>query len=91
MNIPPDQSPITPPIAGQTHPIPKCLHCGAITLWQVEPLLLPRHFIIGLVLLCAAGSGLIYFLVIVLIRSNPNNRHKICPQCHSHNLWTFIY
>lgn len=73
------------------HDVPKCLSCGTITQWKVEPILLARHIIIFLILLLFFGAGLIYLLIILIIRSGSNARSKICPHCGARNLWTFIY
>ena len=75
----------------QRRALPRCMSCGTITQWNVEPLLLPRHIIIGGLLLFFFGGGLLYFLVVIIMRSNPDNRAKICPNCGARNLWTFIY
>lgn len=75
----------------QRHPIPKCLSCGAVTQWQIEPILLARHIIIFLVLLLFFGAGLIYLPVVLIIRSGTEHRSKICPHCGARNLWTFLY
>ncbi len=73
------------------HAVPKCLCCGAITEWKIEPVFLPRHWVIFIILLCSAGAGLIYLPLIYVIRSNPNSRAKICPACGARNMWTFQY
>lgn len=70
---------------------PKCLSCGAITAWKVESLLLVRHFVITILLLFLFGTGLLYFFVVLMMRSGQNSRAKICPRCGSRNMWTFIY
>jgi hypothetical protein len=75
----------------QRHEVPKCLSCGTITPWKVEPILLPRHIIIFLILLLFFGTGLIYLIIILIIRSGSNSRSKICPHCGARNLWTFLY
>ncbi len=80
-----------PPARGERHSIPRCLNCGRITRWQVEPLLLPIHIGIALVLLLAFGGGLIYIILVALIRADPANRGKICPRCGAKNMWTFVY
>ena len=71
--------------------MPKCLHCGTITKWRTEPLLTGRHWLIGGLLMLAAGSGLIYLGVVALIRTNKNTRAKTCPKCKAANMWTFQY
>jgi hypothetical protein len=75
----------------QRHEVPRCMSCGTITQWNVEPLFLLRHFIIGGLLLLFFGSGLLYFLIVAIIRSSSKSRSKICPNCGARNLWTFIY
>ena len=75
----------------QRHDVPKCLNCGTIIQWRVEPILLARHIIIFLVLLLFFGAGLLYLLIVLIIRSGSNARSKICPHCGARNLWTFIY
>ena len=69
---------------------PKCLRCGTVTPWKVEAILLPRHFVISFLLLFLFGGGIVYFIVVLLVRSNPNSRAKICPRCGARNMWTFI-
>jgi hypothetical protein len=76
---------------GQKHAVPKCLSCGTITPWKIEPLLLPRHIFITLALVIFFGAGLVYALVVIAMRSNPNQRSKICPHCGGRNMWTFMY
>lgn len=71
--------------------VPKCLSCGVVTNWTVESLLLPRHWVVALILLCMFGAGLIYLPLICIIRMNPNSRAKICPACGGRNMWTFQY
>ncbi|GAC1390196.1 MAG: hypothetical protein NVSMB38_07070 [Ktedonobacteraceae bacterium] len=105
MNVPPSMGPYSPQ-AGPAYPppqmyvpgmppqmtrMPKCTNCGTITPWQVEPILTATHIIITLVLLLFVGFGLIYLLIIAIMRSNPENRAKICPHCGAKNMWTFTY
>lgn len=80
-----------PSVTKNIHKIPKCTVCGSITNWKIEPVLLWYHWLIGLILICAYGSGLIYFTIILIIRSKEKNRAKICPKCGARNLWTFEY
>jgi hypothetical protein len=82
---------IVPQQHGTQHMIPKCLRCGTVTPWRAEPIMLAHHWVIFLILLLVFGAGLIYLLVVLLIRSNEANRAKICPYCAARNLWTFIY
>lgn len=73
------------------HSTPKCTNCGAINEWKIGPVIRPIDWIITLSLLLLFGSGLIYLLVIIIIRQNPDNREKICPNCGAKNMWTFVY
>lgn len=75
----------------ERHDVPKCLHCGAINPWKVEPMLIARHWLVTLGLLLFFGAGLVYLLIVIIIRSNPNTRAKICPSCGARNMWTFQY
>lgn len=74
------------------HTIPKCTCCGYVGEWKKEPVLRTMDIIIGLFLLIIGViPGIVYIGVVALIRSNENNRGKICPSCKSKNLWTFLY
>lgn len=75
----------------QRRTVPKCLNCGNVTAWIVEPVLLPRHFMIGIPLILLFGGGLIYLAVVLAVRSNSANRAKICPRCGARNMWSFDY
>lgn len=75
----------------EKHSVPKCTHCGYEGEWKLESLVRPMDIIITILLLFFWGAGLIYLLVVVLIRMNPDNRAKICPSCQAKNLWTFYY
>ncbi len=82
----------TQPFGQQTKKLPKCTHCGYVGEWKKAPILRPIDFVIGIPL-CLFGfiPGLIYIGVVAVIRMNPDNREKICPQCNAKNLWTFMY
>lgn len=73
------------------HTTPKCTHCGYIGEWKLGPLFRPVDAIGFLFLLLGVFPGIIYFAVVGVIRSNKDNREKVCPQCHAKNLWTFLY
>ena len=73
------------------HNVPRCQSCGYVGQWQVEPLLLTHHIIIALLLLIFFGGGLIYLLIVVVMRSSEANRAKICPNCGSRNMFSFLY
>lgn len=102
-NRKPDPNPASPPIQSQTGQfqglnmpggrIPKCLSCGNVTHWVVEPIITTNHIIIGAVL-CVVGfivSGLVYVGVIYVMRMNEDSRTKSCPICGAKNMWTFQY
>ncbi len=72
--------------------IPKCTCCGYVGEWKVGPVFRPVDFIIGILFLfLGVVPGLIYLGVVGIIRSNKDNREKICPKCKAKNLWTFTY
>jgi len=77
-------------VLGQ-YDIPKCLRCSYVGPWKVGPVFRQIDWVLGIFLIFFWGSGLVYFLIVGASRSNPDNREKICPQCSSKNLWTFIY
>jgi len=68
-----------------------CLNCGKITDWRVESLLMPRHIVVGLLLLLVYLSGLLYWIAVCINRADEKNRNKICPACGAKNMWSFIY
>lgn len=72
--------------------VPQCTHCGYVGEWKLGPVLRGMDIIIGLVLmLLGVVPGLVYMGVVAVIRSNKDNREKICPKCKAKNLWTFQY
>ena len=73
------------------HDVPKCTCCGYEGPWKVAPLIRPIDWVIGIGLLFFFGGGLVYLLITAIVRSNKSNRAKICPNCKSKNLWTFLY
>ena len=86
-NLLPQQPVVATPVQ---HPVPKCQSCGAAVPWKVEPIFLPRHWIVGIISLFAGGAGIFYLAFIWLIRRG-DGRAKICPMCGARNMWTFIY
>lgn len=75
-----------------THNMPRCTACGNVGQWQVESILRPIDWIIGLVLMIMGFlPGLIYLGVTIAIRSNKDRRAKICPMCKAKNMFTFQY
>lgn len=82
---------ISNPQQGARHDIPKCLSCGAITPWKLDPIINTHHIIVSLVLMLLFCSGIAYFITIFLMRSNPNMRAKVCPRCGARNMWSFQY
>ncbi len=95
-NIPYEQAPET----GYTEPNgsthngkpPKCTCCGYVGNWKLEPVFRPMDWAIGIIGgIITFGFGFAYLLVVGLIRSNKNQRDKICPNCKARNLWTFLY
>ena len=73
------------------HDTPMCLFCGAVNHWKVEPILRWFDIVIVLILLVAYGSGLLFLLLTIVFRWNPESRAKICPSCKKRSTWTFYY
>jgi hypothetical protein len=73
------------------HNTPKCLNCGNIAPWKVEPMFRLIDWVIFGILLGAFGSGFIYLLIVWISRINPANRTKICSLCGAKNMFTFLY
>jgi hypothetical protein len=71
--------------------LPKCMGCQNITPWRVEPIFTTIHIVVAILLLFFFGFGLLYILIIAIVRSNPESRAKICPCCGTRNMWTFVY
>ncbi len=77
---------------GVQHNVPKCLACGHVGEWKMEPIFRPLDWIIGIIfMIFGIFSGIVYLAVVGLIRSNKNNRAKICPACKGRNMFTFMY
>ncbi len=73
------------------HPVPKCKKCGYIGEHEHEKLFRPKDWAIGLFLLLFAGFGIIYFIIIAIIRSDEDKRETICPQCKAKKSSTCYY
>lgn len=74
------------------HTIPKCNYCGNIEEWKVGPLFRPLDYVVGIALLLFGFiPGLTYMGVVGLIRSNKDNREKICKKCGAKNMFTNMY
>ncbi len=75
----------------QTHSIPKCTCCGYVGEMKPGPLLTGRDWLWFFMLLFLAGCGFIFLFYKLITRSNPKNREKICPNCKSVNMHTYLY
>lgn len=84
------QIPMGNPYA-QPRVIPQCTCCGYIGDFKAGPLLKGSDWVIFLALLFLFGSGFIYLIITIVSRSNPANREKICPNCRSQNMFTYVY
>lgn len=74
------------------HTTPKCTYCANIGDWKIGPLFRPMDYVIGIALLIFGFvPGLIYMGVVGLIRSNKDNREKICTKCGAKNMFTNMY
>lgn len=75
----------------QTHNVPRCTCCGYTGEMKPGPLLRGSDILWIILLMFLAGAGFIYLIFILIIRANPKNREKICPNCHSKNMYTYLY
>lgn len=75
----------------QTHPTPKCTCCGYTGEFKPGPMLTTNDWIWFLMLLFLAGVGFIFLAYRVITRMDPKKREKICPNCKSQNMFTYVY
>lgn len=75
----------------QTHSVPKCTCCGYAGEFKPGPLIRSNDIIWMLLLLFTGFGILVYLAYILIIRSNPKNREKLCPNCGSKNMFTYLY
>ncbi len=76
---------------GETfRPVPKCKKCGYIGEFEHGKLFRPMDWAIGL-LTFWFGFGIIYFIVMAIIRSDEDKRETICPQCKAKKSSTNFY
>lgn len=57
-----------------------CPHCGYEGKLNSGPLLRVMDWLIGLLTIWF-GFGVLYFIIILIIRSDESKREKICPRC----------
>lgn len=89
---PNQQVPLMQPQYGQQRTIPKCCVCGYVGPWKMEPFFTPLQIGLGIFFtLFCIFPGLAFFGTVALLKSNPNNRAKICAACGGRNLFTFLY
>lgn len=73
------------------HNTPKCLNCGYVGEWNLEPVMRTCDWVIGGVLILCFGFGFLYWIIIGAIRSKESHRAKICPSCNAVNQWSYEY
>ncbi len=64
----------------QHHDIPKCRKCGYIGEFKREKMFRTIDWIIGFATIWF-GFGVIYFIIMAIIRYDEKNRKTICPHC----------
>ncbi|MBQ6863899.1 MAG: zinc ribbon domain-containing protein [Clostridia bacterium] len=64
----------------QHHDQPKCRKCGYIGEFKREKMFRTIDWAIGLATFWF-GFGIIYFIIIAIIRYDEKNRKTICPHC----------
>ena len=65
----------------QCHDIPKCRKCGYIGEFKREKMFRTIDWIIGLATFWF-GFGIIYFIIVAILRYDEKNRKTICPHCN---------
>ena len=74
----------------QYHDVPKCRKCGYIGEFEREKLFRKMDWIIGLLTIWF-GFGLLYFIIVAIIRSDKNKRATVCPHCGEVGSATDVY
>ncbi len=72
------------------HELPKCRKCGYIGEFKTEKMFRTKDWVIGIGTLFL-GFGLIYLIIIAIIRSDKSSREKICPHCGGVDTATDVY
>lgn len=62
------------------HNIPKCRKCGYVGEFKRENLFRTMDLAIGFATIWF-GFGIIYFIVVAILRYDKKNRKTICPHC----------
>lgn len=62
------------------HDVPKCRKCGYIGEFKREKMFRTIDWVIGLATIWF-GFGIIYFIIIAILRHDKKNRNTICPNC----------
>ena len=60
---------------------PRCQHCGSQDGWEEEEWLRTCDIVITALLNILYGAGLIYLIVILLYRKDPEKRKRYCLKC----------
>ena len=79
------------PMGMQTHTVPKCTCCGHVGEMKPGPILTKSDWLWFFMLLFLAGAGFIFLGFRLLTRADPKKREKICPNCGSKNMFTYVY
>ena len=74
-----------------THDIPKCTCCGHIGEMKPGPLLRNSDIIWIILLFVTMFGGFVYLAYVLITRLDPNKREKICSNCKSVNMYTYVY
>lgn len=62
------------------HEVPKCRKCGYVGDFKREKMFRTIDWVIGLATIWF-GFGIIYFIIIAILRYDEKNRKTICPHC----------
>ena len=64
----------------QRHEVPKCKKCGYVGEFDREKMFRTIDWVIGIATIWF-GFGIIYFIIIAIIRHDKKNRNTVCPKC----------
>ncbi len=74
----------------QYHDVPKCRKCGYVGEFQRGKMFRTMDWVIGLATIWF-GFGIIYFIIIAVMRHDEKNRETICPHCGEKNSAMDVY
>lgn len=72
--------PVAPAVGNYNTGIQKCPHCGYEGKMKPGPILRKKDWLIG-ALTFFFGFGIIYLIIMAIVRMDESSREKTCPNC----------